>query len=1466
MLGDEAVEVLAHMAEHGSTATQAITELGESAKQSGGLLDQFGEKGIKAFSAIGSAVANAALSAGLAFLASKIIEFGVAVASYKKTIADAYQEYGRALKEYNKSLGDYKTKITDLNKIIHDENSSVEQVTQAKKDLREIQSQIVDMCGNEAEAIGIVTDAINNQASALDALGKKKYNDLMDDYANKRNQLSGTAGRALFGLWDTANGRKTSNTAQQEIQASIESYTADLGSLFEGIGIEEIRGVFKDFERGVVDNNITGNVDDIISSTEQALKLLENYQVGQNVSREVYDKYERVLNAVLSKAREDRNNSIDLYNMMLQYELLPKDSEYREASRKVQEAQANFDKAKSTEQENAAIESFNNVIQGISGENKERILGLFKDLYPVLYAEAEKWEFKVKITADDGQLKNEIKEKIDAISAVVKHTVTQEELSNWDESAHSPEANAAYGNYTSLLGQYGMGAQTGSEYAAQTGVLSTDNLEELKRQISSINDDILKDVDETVLAAVKDVNGLPSKFKSIFNRIRRNFDNDTDAIIATLKLIPREAEKAGNQTEKSLSGLDLSDTAQHLNKLAEVIGKIQDKGTVPYTTLGTKDFEDAFGKIDDSTGEAKKAYDDFMKTVSSTKDMDEVIDKANKLATAYFNNSEQMKKLTADNAVFVEGMLSENGVSNAHEVVAAALAKQAASAELAAWNDSQLEQNEVNLRDATSDNIEVGLANAAAFIAQKDAADPATAALANLMFQEAMLSGADIDTTAAQASLQALGQAAGMSAAQIATAISLMNAASSAASKAAVKAKAAAANAGKNPRGKDGGVVWGSEEWNAQMAAYNQAKQAESIAEMNAKMLEDLKIEPIQTGSSGGGGGGGGGGGNKEPSKTDKEFDYVNRYLQILQEQNEELRGKVDNQYVILQDAEDNAAEFSEAIGRLGEAEQELNSLGVYYGEDEFTEFLKTLDLSDTAETLNENVGEIEDAYKEVSDIYDDTPGLVHPVGYQDGDTFLGAEIEDYDKVITAAKKYKKALSDVEKAKDKTSKTLDENGTGQLTFIKQLQESDKQLIAAYEHAADSYKTEWEDYKDKILEAFKEDGKGEKYIQDIMFGNLDPEEWERMITYDSNDQTMKDNVELLERAQTAYDHNKESLKSMREWQQKLNDDVQKEYEMRLNIVKAEMTEIESRMNEAQHDLDMKEILGEVVQEADYQRLINISEEQVANYEKQLDVLNEQLGTLDEGEQAWYDCKSQIADCEQNIRECVKQQAEWNDTILRMPVENISRFLGLIQNLGQTLKNWLSVNDAKGIAQNAEQIQTSWTTAFDQVADDELGLMKQLEDYQTLLDESGYELGSTKFSEIDDEIQSARDSVSSLIEEMIELNKQILSIPIDKIAEMTTYLDGTLSDLQAVQSDYETTINTVIDLITKEQEKLEDEYSELEEKIKSQISPLEKQLEELQKANDARDRQLQLESALLELEKAREQKTVQVKLIA
>ena len=325
-------------------------------------------------------------------------------------------------------------------------------------------------------------------------------------------------------------------------------------------------------------------------------------------------------------------------------------------------------------------------------------------------------------------------------------------------------------------------------------------------------------------------------------------------------------------------------------------------------------------------------------------------------------------------------------------------------------------------------------------------------------------------------------------------------------------------------------------------------------------------------------------------------------------------------------------------------------------------------------------------------------------------------------------------------------------------------------------------------------------------------------------------------------------------------QQLVDDEQERFKLQLNILKAKQEEIQSLIDEAQHNLDMKEILGEVVTEQDYRNLIDLNDDLIDSYREQIKVLRAQSDELDEGEDAWYDVQSQIRDCESAIRDAVKQQAEWNDIILRMPVENISRFLKLVQNLGQTLKNWLSVNDAKGIAQTAEQVQTSWTTAYDQVADSELGIMKQLEDFQDLID--NYDLGSTKFSEVDDEIQSARNSLTELVEEMIELNKTLLTLPIEQLSKMTTYLDGTLSDLQQIQSTYETSINAVIDTITKKIDEVQENYNELEKQIQKQIKPLQDQLDALQKANEKRDRELQIEQALYELEKAKEQKTVQV----
>lgn len=1448
-LQDKQIEVLEYMRQNDTGMTQAITALGEAAQNSSGLLDVFKAKGVGAIKAVGMAAANFAIAAVISAAVSAAIKLIDEWVNHTKHLNEASKEYGSQIKSISKDIDSFKEQIAKQKSIIDDNKSSIEDVTKARSELYDLQQQMVETYGNEAGAINTITEAINGNTDALgrniDKLKEIQYQNIVEDFNKEHGGIFYQMTAPLKQQTINSDGtiQLTTMTPFEEAMHDMEHSKVNMSNLVN-VSTPELKKYYEDFARnhGWDDSsNIEDHVDILMEFFDGYLNALDNMKQSTDsiMTEGQYNVMKESVSKLRQPIRETSEQNRDIYNQTMLHNM--RTGMYKETYDLLNDLYTKYTNAKDEEVQQQVLDAYSKAIDQIKsdGSMEHGMQEAFINLYPVLQAEASKWSFKVKFEADKDHLRTSIAAALGALTRQNNGTAyTTEELINWNPQLHTTDQNNAYNNLSNIIGPDFTG---GINQAASAGLIDTPQIKALKDQIKQLNDQSLVGVDETLLTAIKDVDDLQKKFTYAWGKIGKDVPNGAQKVNTALKLIAREEEKSAKSL-KELDGMDLSDVAKHLTKLNDVYDKLKKDGEVKWNTIDTKDFKESFGDIKDETGEFQKAFDDFHKVLSSTPNDTKAVQEAfDTLASSYVYNSDCMSLLNENNKDLVIGMLSDNGVLNATEVVNDALARKAEAAQYDAFSENLLAQQGVDLTNVSGESATATLEGAVAFLEQAGYAEQDQAAIAKLILEQWALNGSQIDTSGSCSALQDLAAMAGVAAGQI---IALNNAMA----------------------GGTGGVPAGmsADEWDQvyDKEAYFKHEQERRQQET----LEQLRgaRERVRLGGGGGGsssgGGGGGGGGNKEPSKTDKEFDYVNRALQIMQEQNDELREKVDNQYVILQDAEGNAEEFSEAIGRLGEAEQELNSLGVYYGEDEFTEFLKTLDLSDTAETLNENVGEIEDAYKEVSDIYDDTSGLVHPVGYQDGDTFLGAEIEDYDKVITAAKKYKKALSDVEKAKDKTSKTLDENGTGQLTFIKQLQESDKQLIAAYEHAADSYKTEWEDYKAKILEAFKEDGKGEKYIQDIMFGNLDPEEWERMITYDSNDQTMKDNVELLERAQTAYDHNKESLKSMREWQQKLNDDVQKEYEMRLNIVKAEMTEIESRMNEAQHDLDMKEILGEVVQEADYQRLINISEEQVANYEKQLDVLNEQLGTLDEGEQAWYDCKSQIADCEQNIRECVKQQAEWNDTILRMPVENISRFLGLIKNLGQTLKNWLSVNDAKGIAQNAEQIQTSWTTAYDQIADDELGLMKQLEDYEELLE--NYDLGSTKFSEVDDEIQSARDSVEQLVEEMIELNKQLLTIPIDKLSEMTTYLDGTLSDLQSIQSEYETTINTVIDLITEQQDNLEEEYNELEKSIEDQISPLEKQLEELQKANDARDRQLQIEQALLALETAREQKTVQV----
>ena len=614
------------------------------------------------------------------------------------------------------------------------------------------------------------------------------------------------------------------------------------------------------------------------------------------------------------------------------------------------------------------------------------------------------------------------------------------------------------------------------------------------------------------------------------------------------------------------------------------------------------------------------------------------------------------------------------------------------------------------------------------------------------------------------------------------------------------------------------------------------------------------------SGSKSKGGSGSNSSSDSSSKLSKKDFDWIQRRIEIEQRNNDKFRDVIDDRYTIYKGSVSDSEEYIAAQERLAKAQKRLEELGI----DPLNYQPPT---ADGIVHPSQGTGQYPDGWMAAVDQNDTIPQWLKDANVGGGPvSVLGAMDENlqavndglsdmYSSSELALKEYqdaKAALENFDVSKVNTERS-------QLETLEDLKASDRKMISYYEKAAEEYGHQWEEYKSKIIEAFGEEA-GKQWIEDIENGNIDPTAAERRIEYENSNDAVAENVALLDDGEAIYDKQLDSIKSITEWTKKLEEDEQKRYEIELNILKAQQAQIQNLADTAQWELDMKSTLGEVVQESDYQALIDINDDLISNYEEQLDVLNEQLGTLDEGEQAWYDCQSSIYECENAIREARKQQAEWNDIILRLPVENMQRFLKLLQNIGKDLENFMAIQEAMGKDTTVNQIGKQWEDALDQITADQGGFNAQAEKWLDILE--NYDLGSDKFSEVDDAIQECEDSVTSLIESMVELNSQLLNLPIDRIAEMTEYLNGTLSDLQSVQSEFETAINSVINAITDEQDRLQKEYDDLEESINDQIKPLEDALEQLEKQNDQRSRQLAIEKAQLELAKQQEQHTLQV----
>lgn len=418
-----------------------------------------------------------------------------------------------------------------------------------------------------------------------------------------------------------------------------------------------------------------------------------------------------------------------------------------------------------------------------------------------------------------------------------------------------------------------------------------------------------------------------------------------------------------------------------------------------------------------------------------------------------------------------------------------------------------------------------------------------------------------------------------------------------------------------------------------------------------------------------------------------------------------------------------------------------------------------------------------------------------------------------------------------------------------IALIDNLIAKDKERLAFNEQVAESYNKAWEDAKAKLLEEAAKQGKnGDEIITSIKEGNT------------VNDPFTDELADAVQAAADVYDDLTANEEKLAEINKESNKHLKQQLDLKLSIAQAQTDLVKAQEDSLSAEIDLMEAQGMAVSEEQLKKQISLSEDLADSYNDQIDALYNKLAKAEPDSAEYHSILSEIFQCEAAISQCAVQQAEWNDQIKRLPIERINKFLELLGYIKEDLQNFINEQNSLGKDTSMQQFQELININLKQIEK----LLEQQEKLSELL--SDYEYGSTKYQETASDLQSIDNQISDLIQSQNEWNQSILQIPINTISNLNETLQNAVSAMSEVLSDYDTAISSVTSILDKQIDTINDLKDTTTDEYEAKIKPYQDELDLLQKQNEAKRQQLDLEQAKYDFEQATSQKTNQVNKIA
>lgn len=1143
---------------------------------------------------------------------SKVISTVYEMAQASDTVGKAAKEAADEFSSASSDIESYKKQIEDLYNTINNSSSSIEDVTNARKQLLSIQDEMISKFGSEKEVIDLVTGAVNNQTGAFEELSRKKWLETLNEFNKSQN----------FGT-DLANGFQGYSTNLDRAKDEYFNYNKgvlDFG--FVGENLPEFKQALKSLDVDMDDTfiRVNGNATEVYNTLLEIEKLAKKYNVDED--------FQKSIGIAANQAKEISDKYKDFLDQYtLNEEILP-DENYKKDYKSLTEKYAAYQKAfedGDEEAQNEAIQQYAETLSSAAAKalenGDEEVADYFKSMYPTIQNEVSSWLFEINFKPNVNGLKDTVEQNLKVFT---DKGYTTEQLADFDPSKSTDEElNNAYNNLQEALKDYGLSVTDLISTFEKLGLIVSQSKKQLLDKYSGNKDDIEK----------MDSGDLEIAYK-VDNKTIKTWDQ----LIQKIREYKQQAEAASKVkpfTEQEMIS-KINGLSEGFEELDKIMNSMNDKDKpFDYALLDNKKFKEIFQ-------DCGNEYTSFVKKVSdSPKDVKGCQDAFNDLVTKWINSTDIIKGLSDDTADLTTAMLSNMGVSNAEELVTEALA--AKHAQLAA--QKYIDANASNdLKDATLDEY-------VQFLNEASGSEVSKAALAQLELAKLAVNNVKIDTASDIEQVIALANAAGASAANL---LELQRAES-------ILGQVEAGTLDMDVPGNNMLLDYANNTKNKLNNNTFKFEYEELDPEKFKKAVYDggVKTNTPSKGSSG-----------SKGAKENSTIDWIKRSAELLERESTRLQTAIDDTwkaYTGLSQADiervqelfsmnltpnsDEVNELLDYADKLGVSIGELQDLANNNGLESRQSLLEQLidvdkqRLDQGIDSLNYYKNSYEEYVAKVPEYRDKIEN-----GGIDIESFSGDEKTNIENAMNAydsyldqkktnlelsntirdneLKYYTIAIDEIDKknarlsnSNDLIQKQIDLLNTQGVTVSSSMYD---QLISNTEGQIGYQQEKLQKQKDQLVKAITE--------EDLKVGS---DKW-----YELNDEIMstEGSIKDLEKAQAEYE------KQLRELPITNLEKLGTIYQNILDTIQNWGSEMEASGKKLNADY--------------YQKLINSADESISNYKEEIKAIQDVMEDYNPGTDNWNEMNDKLQQCNSSISSLVQNMHKWNEELLNIPIERIT----------------------------------------------------------------------------------------------------------------------------------------------------------------------------------------------------------------